>query len=499
MKQILDQALPLEVYSVSQDAYDAVMFKSLAVESAALKTLEEAGLKKTRTFSPLLDDTFSALFKVQPELCEETKLKAAYRMNRTIMERVMQAPSYAELRSYTKLDDLAAAIGTATMGDYLLKQLPDELLDKADVLARSIEKEQDCQEKADALQELGAEKKAAQWREVADEARRAAQSAQADLDESLKDHASTLRQIASQAAKSAVGEVRETMEALEGWGLGPGSHARVPAEERIALAKRVRQSEKLKALAKIIGRFRNLAIACQERKWKVGRDEVYDVTLGSDLCRVLPSELMLLRRPATKLLFYRKFMEGGLLTYALRGQEKVGKGPIVLCLDESISMSGPKELWGKALALGLLEIAAMQKRDFVFVAFGNQSESKEWRFEKGRVTPADLIDLAEYFLNGGTDFERPLTIAQVVIEQDPTFKHADIVFITDGECGISDLFLDSFMAWKKKSAVTIHGILVDRGTTSPTTVSKFADTVHFASVFSMEEGESLARETFLTI
>ena len=47
-----------------------------------------------------------------------------------------------------------------------------------------------------------------------------------------------------------------------------------------------------------------------------------------------------------------------------------------------------------------------------------------------------VMDLAEYFPGGGTDFQRPLDAALECL-QHARFKKGDVIFITDGECQVA--------------------------------------------------------------
>ena len=67
---------------------------------------------------------------------------------------------------------------------------------------------------------------------------------------------------------------------------------------------------------------------------------------------------------------------------------------------------------------------------------------------------------AESFLGGGTDFEEPLTKGIELIEN-YSFRNADIVFLTDGECAISDDFANTFRNKSKELNFTVTGILMD--------------------------------------
>ena len=64
------------------------------------------------------------------------------------------------------------------------------------------------------------------------------------------------------------------------------------------------------------------------------------------------------------------------------------------------------------------------------------------------------------FLSGGTSFEEPLKSALSVIEKHKAYKKSDIVFITDGESAINDVFKDHINAVKDKRKISILTVLI---------------------------------------
>ena len=70
------------------------------------------------------------------------------------------------------------------------------------------------------------------------------------------------------------------------------------------LAARIRNSYKLRELAELVGRFKRLAIGAQSTKITHGVDEVYDIELGAEIVRTIPSEFMYLSSPETEMLFW---------------------------------------------------------------------------------------------------------------------------------------------------------------------------------------------------
>jgi len=166
-----------------------------------------------------------------------------------------------------------------------------------------------------------------------------------------------------------------------------------------------------------------------------------------------------------------------LLQYRLSGKERQGRGPIVICLDQSSSMRGAKEFWSKGLALALLQVATMQRRPCRVVHF-NTGVARVDDWLPGKVAPLDLLASMDTFLGGGTDFEPPLRVALDAIADTREFKKADVILVTDGEARLSENFVDEWNSAKKKLGFTCYAIHVESPAgLVPDQLSAFADTV----------------------
>jgi uncharacterized protein with von Willebrand factor type A (vWA) domain len=87
-----------------------------------------------------------------------------------------------------------------------------------------------------------------------------------------------------------------------------------------------------------------------------------------------------------------------------------------------------------------------------------------------------VMDLAEYFPGGGTDFQRPLDAALECLRQ-ARFKKGDIVFITDGECQVSPEWAEQFRREKERLGFSLFSILIDVGSSSLGTLKEFSDRI----------------------
>ncbi|KKM71370.1 hypothetical protein LCGC14_1431340, partial [marine sediment metagenome] len=158
------------------------------------------------------------------------------------------------------------------------------------------------------------------------------------------------------------------------------------------------------------------------------------------------------------------------LQYEYIGKERIAKGAIIVCVDSSGSMNGTPEVWSKSVALGMVEIAKIQKRDVFVIHFdASPKESLHTNYfpKDGSWGLEEVLDMAEYYSGGGTYFEPPLDLSRDKIMEQEQFSKADIIFVTDGESTVTDNWLVKFKAWKKEKNVKIYSILINtyRGTT----------------------------------
>ena len=158
-------------------------------------------------------------------------------------------------------------------------------------------------------------------------------------------------------------------------------------------------------------------------------------------------------------------------------------------------MQGNKETWSKALTIGVLETAQIQKRDFACIIYASEAE-EPIIIKKNEVNPDKILDCAEKFLGGGTNFTNPLEKAMKLIEESE-FKNADIIFITDGDCRCSSAFITRFNKIKEEKEFRTIGVLVNVGSesVSDTELKRFCDTItKISNIADLTDGNSAANE-----
>jgi uncharacterized protein with von Willebrand factor type A (vWA) domain len=422
------------------DAYDAMMYTSMRDSSSKLSNIA-AGETNTDC---LVSDVFHSFYKSNPTVKED-----AAGLSRKLIDTLHKLPEYQALRASTKLDDVCSALGTLKLAPAMVEQYKMQMMD-AD------QKKQNAHHLTGKLTQAG----------PADP-----KNHQGDLPDEVR---SAIRR----SVKEAQDKVEQWEGVCAGWGIKPGDLKDLDYKEKFELANKLIAHDQFKKIAELAGRFRNMALAAAATTPSHGTDEIVDIIQGDNISRALPTELLKLKR--TPALFYKDMLEGKLLQYNLKGQEELGAGPIIVCLDISGSMQGQREIWAKSVILALMFLAERQKRPFGVLTFDTDVRYSAYFPKDAPPTLQQKIKIASVASNGGgTDFYEPLKAAFEMRSRDVTLRPADVVFITDGECRMSKPQLREIEALKKETSVRIMGIGIDdssyNGGCAGETLAAFSD------------------------
>ncbi|HTQ24958.1 MAG TPA: VWA domain-containing protein [Candidatus Binataceae bacterium] len=505
---------------IESDSYDRRAWSDIGLGAGAISELVEAGRRLIPHFDALLADLFSALFKYNLVWLKPDAVRKSAILNRTILERLVASPAFEVLKSRTMLEEDKAAIAALALAEQALELVRSErLLNRRELLDLwdLDHQEEDLAQRADELKAITEAAAPAEGEEAADgelkkkleklkeAAARAAQVSEARLNQKARqvseqighaDH-SELRRLEAKTIGLAQ-EIDRVAQDSHDFSLEFGQGGRLSAGERLELGRHLARNRKLGELARLVGRFKQDARALRRKTMERGAAEAYDIERGAELGRMIPAELLAMHHPALKRDFGRRLLEGELLQYRLRDEEQKGKGPMVVCIDVSSSMEGDKELWAKAVSLTLMDIARRQRRLFRVVLFSSGPGSlkvldlnRERRYqpELGKV-----MELAEYFPGGGTDFQQPLDAAMELVEH-KRLRRADIVIITDGESQVAPEWLAGLRRRKEELQFSIFAVLVDVGSSELSTLAQMSDRVTSVKKLSAEG----TREIFLKI
>ncbi len=243
----------------------------------------------------------------------------------------------------------------------------------------------------------------------------------------------------------------------------------MPFGRRARLAERLRTG-RLARWAELIGRFRQMADGERARKVENATGELVGVTLGDDLSRVIPSELVNLGLPELRAVFAARARRRR--TDALRqpgradhrpGRDHRVRGHLALHVRGGARWDHP-EAWSKACALALLDQARHAGRDFVGILFAAADKLQVFRFPADRSRrhrpghrvrgdlPRRRHQLPEA-ADGG-----PRLLAEEF--NDAARRRGDIVMLTDDDCGVTEEWMRGWNDAKHLLGFRVFGVAI---------------------------------------
>lgn len=492
-------------FTVRTDRWDKMDYERVRKEVDALPAAADALAEITPTARPEMADVFALLLKAAPDFKDRKEIRDDFSIDLAVNQQAVELSEFAELRRFTRGDIVGSAMAAVKLEPELeqlfdrnhlrqkqaeqLQKLREELMEKLKELAQKGVSDEDGEEGEDGEGATGEEGQEGQGsgsgegegdghgqgqgqpsggggdlsKQIKD-LRAAIDALEEMLKDGLEEDSLSTRASLQKGLRSAADEARTNYQNAMSWGIAPGSYVRLPADQRIKMAKRLNNA-RLRKIADLFGVYKNIAFSAKARVVPGLPHEITGVGMGRDLEHLLPTELVKLRDKRQKRQFLVDFAEGRLLQYKLRGREKVGKGGIILCEDGSGSMSGDRELRAKAVMLVLLNIAKMDRREFHLIHFGSPGETRHFSFTKPSDFTMDrVIEAAECFFGSGTDFATPLDQAIKILKEEHGRTgrvESDIVFLTDGECGVTPNWLGKFRSELEAIQGTCWGIAIE--------------------------------------
>lgn len=169
-------------------------------------------------------------------------------------------------------------------------------------------------------------------------------------------------------------------------------------------------------------------------------------------------------------------------------------GPIIVCLDTSASMLGPRETVAKSLTLECMRGAIRQQRRCLVYAFSGPGDVQELELGVGPESISSLLNFLTMSFSGGTDVDAPLACSLGTFFRAPRlsapialhltvclclilpaerlgreeWNMADILMVTDGEIPPpNEDIIQKLNLAKEELGLTVHGLLVGQRVTEP--------------------------------
>jgi uncharacterized protein with von Willebrand factor type A (vWA) domain len=214
--------------------------------------------------------------------------------------------------------------------------------------------------------------------------------------------------------------------------------------------------DSIRELADLLGRMREAEIISEEesyqevvvrKQWEeddFNKAEITGVHESDDLNALLPAEAALLGDEHTETLFLKKYADKGLQTFRYQDKHLVvsedeytrvtqrvkqkEKGPFIVCVDTSDSMSGRAEHIAKVLCFAILRLAARENRRAYLINFSTGIQTIDL-YDVGHSLDAIAAFLRMSF-HGGTDIS--LALYEVLRQlQTESYRDADVLVVSD--------------------------------------------------------------------
>lgn len=470
--------------------------------------IQNKGQEKLESFPYLAQDIFNMLYKIKSANREDNTLtNTALNFNKKIVEKIKNNPNYSALKLITEGKDFESIEGTREFVKQIYDNLDEMLKDVAGDkgVLNQIEQSKEALDKK--LQELETVKELIEKMEASgkkpsknDPLVKKSMALQKQVEGITKkiDKFEEIIQINSHKNKDkidarvnkvmdkALERVNDVKDTLDCFGTEDGRPTTM--EGKKSLFKRIRSNTNFKDMAKMIGRMRRMAQQQLNKSFISGRGEKVGIEFGNKLNRVVSSELTLLANKETEVLFYKKYVQKKLKQYKERSIKYEGRGHVIYIVDQSSSTKGAKQQWTIALGVALMDLAVKDHRNFAFIPFetkvGNIHHVNYLNYSEDVV-----LNIAQTFLGGGTDFTEPIEIATKLLEED-RYEGADVVFVTDGHAHVDTPVLNKFKELKEKKKTKCVGVLLDKGgygSVSDATIKRFCDKIYKTSEFTEDK------------
>lgn len=418
---------------IVHDPFDEEAFGEILPRAPGLQ-LVIAGSDEPNT-PELAFDLFCSFYKYFVKVVPTDRVAAEVRRHVDLLARAVDLREHGKLRTITRLRAAEAALATELVLDMVLQEF-----------ARNRSQETEAAAPSDTEREA---------------------SEGFDVDNTR------LREV----LRSAVDDLRGAEELVASWSTGPGQETRLPAEVKLRLMRDLVRNPRLSQIASLFARYRRLGLRERELRSVVTAQEIVDYVQGGDVARALAGELASLAMPEREDLFYARAVTHRLLVYELTRREQRPR-PVYLCLDSSGSMAGEKEVWAKAVSLALAQLAVLHGRPVEVVLFGDAADPLHvigfGRGDDASTRLGRVMDMASFFLGGGTDFVKPLRHVLDAI-RDSAREGNDVLFVSDGLCPLPEEFVRRVREEKDRFDVRLTSVLIGG---DPFSLRLVSDVVH---------------------
>lgn len=229
------------------------------------------------------------------------------------------------------------------------------------------------------------------------------------------------------------------------WPLMGGRWNSVEFERMRKVARLQRMYPQLCEIAELMGRKAQAEGQCTirtssgvtDRMEHASSTDIVGVSMGNELSLLMPLELAQFADKDLENLFFEKYVTHRLQTFqhesqslnsarSLHKKAAVPRGPMIVCVDQSGSMTGEAEQMAMSLMMRLCEMCESQHRQCYLIAFTVQARPID--VLKDRAT---LLQFFSTRASGNTDARHMMDETFKLLEGSSGYAGADVLWITD--------------------------------------------------------------------
>ena len=269
-----------------------------------------------------------------------------------------------------------------------------------------------------------------------------------------------------------------------GWDLSLGNLSQQDIQLILKWGEFFRDNPKLQELCDLLGQMNKEASRIEKIKVMEtvqyerntidcnSKEEICGITFSNRIEDALPQELGLLADEETSILFDLKFVERRLMSFEKMGyasetvskteekekdiEKKEKKGPIIVCVDTSGSMSGTPENIAKALTLCLASMAHKQDRQCFLINFSTDINTFDFSKDKGL---GELLKFLQMGFHGGTDVFPALWNGLERMKEN-AYQKSDLLVVSDFEFSYENEELLNAMNEQRKKGNHFFGLSI---------------------------------------
>jgi uncharacterized protein with von Willebrand factor type A (vWA) domain len=375
-----------------------------------------------------------------------------------VMEDLSRAAAWPQLLHHCSGEQYNSANNAVL----LLNKLSEEIEKAIEEQTINIEMLAHAGQKLEELRKQFSEAQARGDKAEAERLRKEGKQLNQDLHDAIEQAKQVIQGSANKIVDSTLAESQETNEALSTvYGTSAGTKQRtLDIEKKKELAQRLSNNTKLRQIIKKLGSLQRI---WQERKrakrFKSDYEAITGAEFSNNIIKAFPSEMALAATPQGRALFALKYSQKTLLTKDYTAHRKdLGKGPIIMYIDASGSMSGELEIWSKAIALVIAEQATKENRR-LYVNLFDTAVVELFDAAPGQVNKMDILEeLTGWTLGGGTSFNAVINHA---VAKGPKEPKADIIILTDGHADVGENFVKSINNFKNNTGTQVSTVCLN--------------------------------------